>query len=58
MGNWIATIEGIGPHHNGKDYDVEAVISNTVNELAKNHTIKYVSVVTGGKAEVKDNSEK
>lgn len=54
MGNWIATIEGVGPHHNNKDYDVEAIISKVVGELKKSHTVSHVSVVAGGKAEVKD----
>ena len=57
MGNWSVYIEGVGCHHNGKPYDVEAAVGRCVDDLKKcGHSVTLASVTTGGKAEVVDPS--
>lgn len=54
MGNWSVVITGVGPHHNNKPIDVEKIVEKAVQELKDNgHYLEYVSVVAGGKADVK-----
>lgn len=55
MGNWSVSVQGIGCHHNGAPYDVEALTAEFVKQLkAKGHTVEHVNVTAGGKAEVKE----
>jgi hypothetical protein len=49
MGNWSIHIEGVGPHHNGKEEDSDAVFVETFNSLvAKGHTLTHASFTYGG----------
>lgn len=49
MGNWVLVIHGTGPHHNGKDYDIEHQTLDFLKFLRANgHTISKADVVAGG----------
>jgi hypothetical protein len=49
MGNWAVIIEGVGCHHNGQPYDIEAVVGRTLDDLEKSgHTVNHVQITTGG----------
>lgn len=48
MGNWNVSVEGVGCHHNGKPYDVEAITNEYVKQLkAAGHTVTKATVTTG-----------
>lgn len=45
MGNWNITIQGVGPHGNGKAFDAEQFYRKFVEEMkTSGHTIVHSSI--------------
>lgn len=49
MGNWNMTIQGVGPHGNGIEADIEQIFKRVLEEVKANgHIILHSSVTAGG----------
>lgn len=49
MGNWNMTIQGVGPHGNGIEADIEQIYKKVLEEVkAAGHTIVHASITSGG----------
>jgi hypothetical protein len=47
MGHWSLTIHGAGPHHNGKDYDIERLVVSDLK--AAGHFVEHAAVTIGSR---------
>lgn len=53
MGNWNITIEGVGPHHNDRDFDADFMAKAFVKALKDaGHIIRYASFVHGAATDI------
>lgn len=55
MGNWAIHIEGVGAHHNDKDYDADAIFRKFVKELGEaGQSVIHASITHGGADFIKE----
>ena len=55
MGNWSISIRGVGPHENGRPYDVEQIAADLTDKLREaGHNVTSATVTIGGEVNVAD----
>ncbi len=58
MGSWSVTIQGNGPHHNDKPFDIERKVEAFVEDLKASHTVRAADLTIGSRFELDFTKEK